>query len=107
MVEGLESAQGFGIRDPVRLECATGGCEECRRNREGIGGAERGKEGGYLSTGLVATLREGGRRGFVESEVPQEALKVTADEDIHGRAQGFFDAGGMCSVECRKRRGLI
>lgn len=107
MVEGLDSAQGFRIRDSVRFECATGGCEKCRRNREGIRGAERGKEGGNLGTGLVATLREGRRRGFVEREVPQEALKVTADEDIHGRAQGFFDAGGMCSVECGKRSGLI
>lgn len=107
MVEPFDSAQGFRIRDSMRFERATGGREESRRNRKAVRLSERGKEGRYLGTGLVAALREGRRRGLVESEIPQKSFKVTAYEDIHGGAQGFFDAGGMCSIEGGEGSGLF
>lgn len=107
MIDPSNSAQGFRIRDSMRFKRATGGCEESRRNRKAVRGAERGKKGGYLGTGLVAALREDRRRGLVESEVPQKSFKVTAYEDIHSGAQGFFDAGGMCSIEGGERGGLF
>lgn len=95
-VEVLDGLDGFVVGDALTLKVSLGAVQHVL-----IDGAEGARVlevleplgdflAGLLLVPLVIHLGGGGE---LIGEEPQQALKVAGDEDVHGWAEGFLDAG--------------